>query len=113
MDRGCVMDRLAEPFNDKDCCGCIVVAGRTHAVTKQATAPFQHRCAQARPNALGFAFTWIDSTLGCMAAPRAQLASASRIFTYRLWKSSARSREPGDAASSRLSSNNTVEGSIP
>ena len=60
---------------------------------------------------VAFIFTCTDYMLGRMEALRAQLASASRIFTYRLWKSSARSREPGDAKLSGLSVN-TLEGSI-
>ena len=48
--------------------------------------------------AFQFAFTWINRRLGRITAPRAHFASASRIFTYRLWKSSARTWELRGAA---------------
>ena len=48
--------------------------------------------------AFQFAFTWINRRLGRMTAPRAHFASASRIFTYRLWKSSARTSKLRGAA---------------
>jgi hypothetical protein len=48
--------------------------------------------------AFQFAFIWIKRRLGRMTALCAQLASASRILTYRLWNSSARTWEPCGAA---------------
>ena len=81
-----------EPRMDNDCWQLLLL----RCVRRESSCP--NRAVMQSAVAFQFAFTWINRRLGRMTAPRAHFASRSRIFTYRLWQSSARTWELRGAA---------------